>query len=118
MPRKARIVNDYGTYYIKQKSNQDLLFRDDCDRNKFLSILGKTQKKYQLIIFAYCILSPDEYHLVLNTNGNKIANIMRSINISYALYRNTQSKLFKDRFYSVILNNDLEKAKIIKKIHQ
>jgi putative transposase len=119
MARQARDKNDYGTYYIHQSggSNQEV-FRNNEDRDRFLLILNRTQQKYKFKLYAYCLLKTNEYHLVLNIDGGDISKVMKSINISYAMYAATEGKLFKDRYKSELLNSEAELNELIKKIHE
>ncbi len=116
MSRKARIKDVYGTFYIYQRAN-DILFRTDCDRKRFLNILQQAQKKLNFLLYAYCITSPYEYHLVLNVNGGDLSNIMKCINITYAMQVNCDSKLFKDRYKSKLLDSETEILTQIENIH-
>lgn len=118
MPRQRRVKDDYGTYYIYQKSGGTRrLFQDDQDKERFLTILAKAQEKYHFALYAYCILSNDEYHLVMGINGGDLSKIMKSINIAYAMYANCEGKLFKDRFKSELLSSQNKILEVIDNIH-
>jgi len=106
MARQARDKTTFGTYYIHQHSNATRhLFKDDKDREKFLSILEKTKSKFDFKLYAYCLKDSDAYHLILFDNGGDISKIMKSINISYAMYAKSDQPLFKDRYKSTRLND-------------
>lgn len=118
MARKARIKDDYGVFYIHQQSTEiRQLFECDADRDKFLQILNKAQIKFHFKLYAYCILSNNEYHLVLDVNGGDLSKIMKSINIAYALYIKCNNKLFKDRYKSILLKTEVELTNSIVEIH-
>lgn len=118
MARMARSKNNFGTFYIIQTGGGNRkLFLNDYDRNRFLTILGKAQLRYQFKLYAYCIISEDEYHLILNVNGGDISKIMKSINIAYAMYATCEGKLFKDRYKSELLKNDEQLQELVSKIH-
>jgi REP-associated tyrosine transposase len=117
MSRKARIKDDYGIFYIYQQSaNHRDMFECDLDREQFLTILARTQKKFQFKLYAFCILSHDEYHLVMDVNGGDLSSIMKSINITYAMYTKCNGKLFKDRYKSKLLNSNAEIIEVVKTI--
>lgn len=119
MARHARIKETYGYFYIHQTSNNDRpLFYNDEDRTFFLEILKRVQKKFSFRLYAYCILSPNAYHLVINTNGSDLSSIMKSINIGYAMYAKCPGRLFKDRYKSQLLAGLEEVQEKIKAIHQ
>lgn len=106
MPRTAREKSSYGVFYVHQKSNpKGVLFRDDADRKNFLDVIIKAQKKFGFMLYGYCLLASDEYHLILDVNGGDLSNIMKSINIRYAMYAKSELPLFKDRYKSQHLKN-------------
>lgn len=104
MARQARDKITYGTYYIHQHGGGNRsLFENEADRLKFISILKKTKKKFNYKLYAFCLKNPDAYHLILYDNGGDISKIMKSINISYAMYAKCDGPLFKDRYKSTRL---------------
>lgn len=118
MARQARVKDDFGVFYIYQQGGGcRKLFECNEDRNKFLAILKKAQAKFQFKLHAYCVLTDDAYHLVIDVNGGDLSKIMKSINIAYAMYAHCEGKLFKDRYKSKLLPNDMELSKIINQIH-
>lgn len=119
MPRTARAKDDYGIYYIKQQGIKgNNLFNDDIDRDKFLSILTMSKVKNDFKLYAYCLTNPNEYHLLINANGSDISKIMKEINISYAIYFNHASSIYKDRFKSVLIKDKENLILILSQIHE
>ncbi len=117
MSRQARIKDDYGIFYITQKSGDSRhVFECDIDRERFLTILATAQTKFHFKLYAYCILSSDEYYLVMDVNGGDLSKIMKSINIAYAMYTKCQGKLFKDRYKSKLLSSDEEIFEVVNQI--
>jgi len=118
MSREAREKSSFGTYYIKQIGSPDVeLFDNDIERQKFIEILKKAKNKFDFKLYAYCIDGSKSYELVIFDNGSDISNIMKSINISFSIYKKTSGKLFKDRYKSKIIKNYYELLNITKKIH-
>lgn len=118
MARQARIKNEYGIFYIHQMGGGNReVFKDNIDRDCFLKILARAQQKYQFKLYAYCLLNSDEYHLVINIDGGDISKIMKSINIAYAMYVSCDTKLFKDRYKSRLIEDEQELKKLIEQIH-
>jgi hypothetical protein len=118
MSRKARKKSSFGTYYIKQIGSPDVnLFDNDKDRGKFIEILKKTKNKYDFKLYAYCLSKKNSYELIIFDNGSNISNIMKSINISYSIYKKTSGKLFKDRYKSKIIKDYYELLSTTKDIH-
>ncbi len=118
MSREAREKSSFGTYYIKQIGSPDVnLFDNDIEREKFIEILKKAKSKFDFKLYAYCINDNKSYELVIFDNGSDISNIMKSINISYSIYKKTSGKLFKDRYKSKIVKNYYDLLNTTKKIH-
>jgi REP element-mobilizing transposase RayT len=118
MPRQARNKDNYGIYYIHQRRGPGRpIFQCDDDRERFLSILDAVRNKFNIIVYAYCIAHDDEYHLIINANGSDISNVMKAINISYAIYVDFPEKLFKDRYRSRIIEDHGALMESIYSIH-
>ncbi|MDW7669623.1 MAG: transposase [Bacillota bacterium] len=118
MSREAREKSSFGTYYIKQIGSPDVnLFDNDIEREKFIEILKKAKNKFDFKLYAYCIDGINSYELVIFDNGSDISNIMKSINISYSIYKKTSGKLFKDRYKSKIIKDYYDLLNTTKEIH-
>ncbi|MCA0386198.1 MAG: transposase [Firmicutes bacterium] len=109
MARKARGASPEGVYHITQRSASDrVLFTSDDERAKFLELVLAAKTIYGFKLFAYCLQSECEYHLILHANGSDLSKIMKSINIAYAMYVKCDGQLFKDRYTSSRLENECE----------
>lgn len=119
MARQARQKDPYGTFHITQSGGSTRnLFRSDEDRNHLLEILRRAQAKFHFKLYAYCFLSDNTYHLVMDVNGGDLSKIMKSINISYAMYVGSVEHLFKDRYKSVLLQQGEDISGIVEKLHK
>ncbi|RJR20840.1 MAG: transposase [Desulfobacteraceae bacterium] len=110
MPRQARIKGEFSIYHIIQRGNErKSLFLSDDDRLRFIDTLWRMKKKYNFLLYAYCLMD-NHVHLLIDDNGNDISRLVKSINISYAYYFNQTYKrcghLFQDRFRSELVDND------------
>lgn len=110
MPRQARTKGEFSIYHVIQRGNEKKsIFLSDDDRSRFIEILVNMKKKYNFLLYAYCLMD-NHVHLMIDDNGNDISNIVKSINISYAQYFNRIysrcGHLFQDRFKSEMVNND------------
>ncbi len=104
MPRRSREKDEFGIYYIRQQGSEKVpLFRDEKDRRGFLKILEEKKQRFGFNVYAYCVKQGAVYHLMIDANGSDISQVMKSMNISYALYRKAAEALFKDRYYSKLL---------------
>lgn len=118
MARKARQKDVYSTYHILQTGSDDHpLFRADADRERFLGILSKAKDKFNFKLYGYC-LQGNSYQLILFDNGGDISKIMKSINISYAIYRKADGPLFRDRYKSKIIDDGHALLSTSRSMHQ
>ena len=119
MARQARIKDPFGFYSIHQTGGGNRpLFLDDADRERFLAVLRRTQGKFGFRLHAYCVLSPDEYHLVIDVNGTDLSSIMKSLNIGYAMVVRSEHPLFRDRYASRPLADEEEVRAQMDRIHR
>ncbi|MEI6297819.1 MAG: transposase [bacterium] len=119
MARRARIKEPFGFYYVHQTGGGERpLFLDDADRKRFLEVLRHAQRKFGFRLHAYCVLSADEYHLVLDVNGSDLSSVMKSVNIGYAMYVRSEHPLFKDRYISRPLADEAEVREQMRRIHR
>lgn len=119
MARKARVKDPYGTFHITQSGGgQRLLFEKEDDRTQFLEILKRAQIQFQFKLYAYCLLSDNQYHLVMDLNGADMSKVMKSINIGYAMYKGQSEPLFRDRYKSELLKDTEDAEDVVKKLHK
>ncbi|MCJ7689883.1 MAG: transposase [Clostridiaceae bacterium] len=110
MARMARLKAADAIYHIMCKSISEVnLYRDSEDKKKYLSLVKKYKKLYNVKIYGYCLMD-NHAHLLVDSNGADISKVMHGINFSYAMYFNKKYKrdghLFKGRFKSKIVDND------------
>lgn len=106
MPRTNRIKDNFGIYYIQQQGGEDKeIFSDGQDRDFFLGLIERSKKKNGCKVLALSLDDSNEYHLVVQANGNDISKIMKEINIAYSIYKRCEGCLYKDRFKSILINN-------------
>ncbi|MGH4137641.1 transposase [Clostridium sp.] len=110
MARMARLKSAYAIFHIMCKSISEVnLFRDDADKEMYLSLVKKYKNLFNVKIYGYCLMD-NHSHLLIDANGADISKVMHGINSSYAMYFNKKYKregpLFKDRFKSKIVDSD------------
>lgn len=121
MPRLPRKKGLSNIHHIMNRSISEIqLFRDSCDKYKFLNIIKKYQKFYMFNIYSY-VLMDTHYHLQIYSNGSDISKFMKSINQSYAHYYNKKynrhGHVFADRFKSKPIENDSYAIAVSSYIH-
>lgn len=112
MPRAKRVKNEELNYiyHVMDRSNSGIpLFRDNKDKDKFLSFIKKYQEKFNFKVYAYCLMTTHA-HLIIDANCADISQFMQRINLCYALYFNTKyhrhGHVFQDRFKSKVVDKD------------
>jgi putative transposase len=110
MPRVARIKSNESIYHVMCRSISEVkLLKDDEDKLKYLDYIRNYQKLHKFNVYGYCLMD-NHVHLMIDSNGADISQIMHGINFSYARYFNRKYKrhghLFQDRFKSKVINTD------------
>ena len=104
MPRKPRIQSSTGMYHIILRSvNQHIIFEDDSDYQKFLLILSDCKTKFNIDIFAYCLMD-NHIHLQLSADTKTLSSFFQSIGSRFVRWYNSKydrsGHLFQERYYS------------------
>jgi putative transposase len=110
MPRIARQKSTESMFHIMCKSISEInLFKNKQDKIKYMKYIKKYQQIHKFNVYSYCLMD-NHLHLIVDSNGADISQIMHGINFSYAQYFNRKYKrhghLFQDRFKSKIINTD------------
>ncbi|HPZ05203.1 MAG: transposase [Acetivibrionales bacterium] len=110
MPRKAREKHSHAQYHIMCRSiSETNLFREDADKDYYLSLVAIYTRKYKCAVYSYCL--PDNHvHIHVDPRGYDISSLMHSINTAYVIYYNKKydrhGPLFQGRFLSKIVDSD------------
>jgi REP element-mobilizing transposase RayT len=102
MPRKPRIISSTGIYHIVLRSvNQHIIFEEDADFQKFLYLLSDCKMKYDLTIYAYCLMN-NHIHLLLKSAPENLSSAFQSLGTKFVRWYNTKyvrtGHLFQERF--------------------
>lgn len=122
MPRNARILLEGKIcHHIVQGINKEYIFEEKDDKNKYLSLLKKYYKKYNIDIICYCIMD-NHTHLILYSNSIKnISSFLEIINSAYGRYYNKKHNrvgyVFRNRFKSILIKTRKQLCTCIKYIH-
>lgn len=122
MPRSARTKSESGRYHIMLRGiNKQVIFAEDEDRRKFLSILSQSKEKSGCKIYAYCLMG-NHIHLFLEEGQEPIENTMKRIGSQYVYWYNLKysrtGHLFQDRFKSEPVDDPEYFYTVIRYIHQ
>lgn len=121
MARPLRIEYP-GAYYhvVNRGNNQENIYQNDRDKEKFIEYLEKASERYSIIIHSYCLMS-NHYHLIVETPEPNLSVTMQWINVSYATYFNRKRKrhghLFQGRYKAILTDADEYLAHLSRYIH-
>lgn len=135
MARPLRIEVAGGFYHVISHGNGRLwLFRDDATRVQFLTDLGISASKYNVIVHAF-VLMTTHLHMLLETQMANISQFMRKLLSDYGLFYNRRynrkGSVFRSRYTSYLIQeeryfltvvrylyNNPVKAKLVKRPEQ
>lgn len=121
MPRKPRIFSSTGIYHIILRSiNQHIIFEEDADYQKLLYILSDCKEKYDIDIYAYCLMD-NHIHLLIHSPEDQLASFFQSLGTRFVRWYNTKysrsGHLFQDRYFSIPVTGDQQYLSTLTYIH-
>jgi putative transposase len=121
MPRKNRIWFPGAVYHIMCRGNhRQEIFRDENDRLYYLSTLKEVKENIPYLLHSYCLMT-NHVHLQIETVDISISQIMKRINMQYAIYFNKKydfvGHLFQDRYHSELIETEPVHLHISRYIH-
>ena len=110
MPRNSRIDTPGALHHIIVRGiERTRIFRNDIDRNDFLSRLGKLLSETNSRCLAWALLS-NHFHLLIKTGRVPVATLMRRLLTGYAVSFNRRHRrighLFHNRYKSILCQED------------
>ncbi|MCL2672285.1 MAG: transposase [Clostridiales bacterium] len=122
MPRTARRKSENGLYHVMLRGiNQQQIFHDNEDNEKFLAVLKECKKVSEFELHAYCLMG-NHVHLLLRTGKEELEQIFKRIGVRYVYWYNWKYKrtghLFQDRYKSEPVENDEYYFTVLRYIHQ
>jgi len=110
MARPLRIEYDGALYHVTSRGNERKpIFKDDSDREIFLDILYKVNKRYNWICHAYCLMD-NHYHLVIETPDGNLSKGMRQLNGVYTQTFNKKYRrvghIFQGRYKAILIQKE------------
>lgn len=121
MARPLRIEYPGAFYHvINRGNNQEKIFKNNRDKEKFLEYLEKANERFSIIIHTYCLMS-NHFHLLVETPEPNLSVAMQWINVSYATYfnrkRGRHGHLFQGRFKAILIDADKYLKHLSRYIH-
>lgn len=98
MARKLRVQYPGAMYHIMSRGDRrEAIFKDDADRERFLTTLAEACAKTSWQVHAYCLM-PNHFHLVIETPQANLAAGMKWFLGTYTSRFNRRHKLFGHLF--------------------
>ncbi|MBD1383026.1 transposase [Metabacillus arenae] len=121
MARKLRVWYPGAMYHITARGNRrNVLYYDDQDYLKYLSLLAVTRSNLPFLLHSYCLM-PNHLHLQLETIDFPIQSIMHDIHSKYARYFNRRYDLvghvFQGRYGAKLIDDRDYFMKVSRYIH-
>lgn len=121
MPRQPRLHVPGGLYHtIVRGIERTDIFRDDADRNAFLSRLDPALKSANCRCYAWALMS-NHVHLLLRPGTAPLSHPMRRVLTGYAIHFNRRYQrvgyLFQNRFKSILCQDNVYFLQLIRYIH-
>ncbi len=120
MVRPLRIQYEGAHYHIFSKGNKDeYIFRDGHDKGYFIDLLSQGHEKYEVEIFAYCILG-NHYHLLIQTRKANLPEFMHYLGSSYGSYLakdEWKGHVFSGRYKSICVDREEYLMTVSRYIH-
>ena len=110
MPRGPRNLYEGAICHVVQRgNNRCILFRDDEDYLKFLSIVKRYKEKYPFEVFNYCLM-PNHIHVLIRILTSQISRAFQGIFQVYQSYYRKKydyvGALYQNRFKSILVEDD------------
>lgn len=110
MARPLRIEYDGALYHVTSRGNErKAIFKDDGDRELFLTTLWQVSERFHWLCHAYCLMD-NHYHLVIETPDGNLSKGMRQLNGVYTQAFNRRhhrvGHLFQGRFKGILVQKE------------
>ncbi len=122
MARKARVKSSGAVYHVIQRgNNQEYIFQEPRDKNYLLKQLRELKLGLGFKVYAYVIMD-NHYHLMLQTLGAELNEVMQRLNSKYGSYYNAcyerSGHVFQGRYKSSIILDERYLFAVLRYIHQ
>lgn len=110
MARPLRLEHPGAIWHVTARGNErGDVFRDDVDREEFLSVLGRTVSLYGWRLHAY-VLMGNHYHLLVETPEPTLSRGMRDLNgVTTQRFNRRHGRtghLFEGRFKAILVERE------------
>ncbi len=109
MPRTARIVIPGYLHHVTQRGNyRQNVFEEDQDRVTYLKYIEEKSQKYEVDIYAFCLMDNHVHFLVKPRRESSMGCLFQTAHMKYSQYYNRKKyqkgHLWQGRFYSCLVS--------------
>lgn len=120
--RQARLTWKGALHHVMNRGlNKKQIFSENKMKKKYIELMAEKSKKYNIRIFAYCIMN-NHFHIALENSSGNLSDFMRCLNGQYGQYyrkvTNSKGYVFEDRFKSTLIQDESYLATVIIYIFQ
>jgi putative transposase len=121
MARPLRAEHEAAVYHILSKGNRaEYIFDSDEDKEYFLDVIKRAADRYQLEVYAYCIMG-NHYHLLMGAPLGVLSKAMHTIQSAYGSHMRRERKLighvFAGRYKSLCVEKESYLHELSRYIH-
>ena len=121
MPRPPRLELSGALYHVTARGNERRpIFRDDEDREEYLSRIAHYRGKFRFQLLAYCLMT-NHVHLAIRPAIVPLSRIMAGLHSTYAEWFNRRhdrvGHLFQGRFKAYLVQEDRYLHALLRYIH-
>lgn len=122
MPRIAKkYMKELFFHIIAQGINKEYIFENNIDKKQYEKLILLCQKKANINILAYCIMSNHVHILIKVKVSENMSEFMHKVNTTYAIYYNKRYNrtgyVFKNRYKSQTIQSIKHLYRCIDYIH-
>jgi len=108
--RPLRIEYEGAVYHVTARGNaRRKIYKDDGDRQHFLTLLGREIDQQRWLCHAYCLMD-NHYHLLIETPEANLARGMGRLNGVYTQWFNRRHRrvghLLQGRYKAIVVQKD------------
>ncbi|HUT53994.1 MAG TPA: transposase [bacterium] len=109
MARPWRIEFPEAVYHVTARgNNRAAVFQGDADRRDFLALLAAAGLRFNLKIFAFCLMT-NHYHLFFRTPDANLTRAMHWLNATYTIRMNRRHRrsghVFQGRYKAMLVSD-------------
>jgi putative transposase len=121
MPRQPRLDAPGTLHHVMGRGiEKRKIFREDGDREDFVSRLSDLCKAGDLSVYAWALME-NHFHLLIKTRGRSLSRSMRKLLTGYVINFNGRHKryghLFQNRYKSIVCEEDPYLLELTRYIH-